>query len=206
MNIKKTIISENEIKSYYSKILARNRQNNEINKILNSNNFNWFISLTFNKNVVDRKNDSVVYKLYKQWISKLRRKYPNMYFLTIPKRCNNKQSNENGCLHYHILIGNITAKQLNLANTGKISCSWIKNNNKTCTPEYYEKTKHLHNLTLTDGLNVYNISDFYWGFSNVTKIQNHETAKFYVNMYKNDELKSMPTSKKNYYSSKNILK
>lgn len=188
----------------FSKRVSRSRAYREIMRLLDANDFSWFITLTFNKDVVDRKNDSVVYKIYKKWIGALRRKYPEMYFVTTVERHEAKEGEEKGCIHFHILMGGISAKQLKLVDSTKVCCSWLKGKYSACSKEYFEKTKHLHDLTLTDGLNVYNISDFYWGFTNVTIVQNQQAAKYYVRKYVGKELDAVDTFKRNYYYSKNI--
>ncbi|MBQ8749877.1 MAG: hypothetical protein IJZ29_05365 [Clostridia bacterium] len=176
----------------------------KISQLLDANNFDWFITLTFDNNVIDRTDDAQVYDVYMKWIRIVKNECPDVRYLTVVERHKDKQYNEKGCLHFHILMGNIRAKQLHLVDSGKVCCSWLSDGYAVCSKEYFEKTKEGRILTETDGIPVYNISNFYWGLTTVTKVQSQNKTKSYVKKYLKKEIGSTTVFKKNYFYSRNL--
>ena len=89
------------------------------------------------------------------------------------------EKHKDGAYHFHGLLGNVTAKQLKLDNSG------IVQNGKT----------------------VYNITAWKYGFSTVTEIENIEKTKSYVTKYLTKaDLDIDFRGKKRYYASRNLLR
>ena len=172
-----------------------------MNMLLEMNDFDWFATLTFDKDKIDRTNDELVYGAYVKYINNIKHQYPSFRYLTVLER------HEDGCIHFHLLIGGITTKQLGLVNSGKVCCSWAFYKNKICSKEYFEKTKHLHELQDTDGLPVYNVTTFTYGLTTVTRIASRERCNSYVKKYINKDIgKSTEIFKKRFFYSKNLIR
>ena len=92
--------------------------------LLEMNDFDWFATLTFDKEKIDRTNDELVYHAYKKYIDNTKQRFPSFRYLTVLER------HEDGCIHFHLLIGGLTTKQLGLVNSGKVCCSWAYYKNK----------------------------------------------------------------------------
>lgn len=169
-----------------------------MNMLLEMNDFDWFATLTFDKEKIDRTNDEEVFNAYKKYIDNTKKKFPSLGYMCIPER------HEDNCIHFHLLINGMTPKQLGLVNSGKVCCSWATLKNKIASKEYFERTKHEHELTETDGLPVYNITTFPFGYTTVTKIASRERCNSYVKKYVEKALGSTEIFKKRFYYSSNL--
>lgn len=170
-----------------------------LNMLLVMNDFDWFATLTFDKEKIDRTNDELVYQAYKKYINNIKHQFPSFRYVTVLER------HEDGCIHFHLLIGGISTKQLGLVNSGKVCCSWAFYKNKIASKEYFERTKHEHELTETDGLPVYNVTTFPYGLTTVTRIANRERCNSYVSKYINKDIgKSTEIFKKRFFYSRNL--
>ncbi len=170
-----------------------------MNMLLEMNDFDWFATLTFDRQKIDRINDELIYKAYVKYINNIKHQFPTFRYLTVLER------HEDGCIHFHLLIGGLTTKQLGLVNSGKVCCSWAFYKDKICSKAYFEKTKHLHELQDTDGLPVYNVTTFPYGLTTVTRIASRERCNSYVKKYINKDIgKSTEIFKKRFFYSKNL--
>ncbi len=170
-----------------------------MNMLLEMNDFDWFATLTFDKEKIDRTNDELVYSAYVKYINNIKHQYPSFRYLTVLER------HEDGCIHFHLLIGGLTTKQLGLVNSGKVCCSWAYYKNKIASREFFERTKGEHELTDTDGLAVYNVTSFPYGLTTVTRIASRERCNSYVKKYINKDIgKSTEIFKKRFFYSKNL--
>jgi hypothetical protein len=170
-----------------------------MNMLLAMNDFDWFWTLTFDRAKIDRTNDEEVFNCYKKYINNLSHKYPNFGYMCFPER------HEDGCIHFHLLVNGITPKQMGLVNSGKVCCHWAKKKyNGILSKEFFEKTKHLHELIDTDGEPIYNVTSFAYGYTTVSKIVSRERCNTYVKKYVEKALGSTEVFKKRFYYSKNL--
>lgn len=149
---------------------------------------------------IDRTNDEAVFNCYKKYIKNLIRQYPNFKYICVPER------HEDGCFHFHLLTAGITAKQMGLVNSGKVCCSWATKKNGIASKEYFEKTKedHLDDLKETDGEPIYNVTNFIYGYTTVSRIVSRERCNSYVKKYVEKAFGCTDTFKKRFYYSKNL--
>ncbi len=177
-----------------------------MNMLLAMNDFDWFWTLTFDKEKIDRTNDKAVFDCYKKYIDNIKAKYPSFKYMTFPER------HEDGCFHFHLLTAGLTPKQMGLVNSGKVCCHWAKKKDKSgilkdikfCSREYFEKTKHLHILKETDGETIFNVTTFAYGFTTVSRIVSRERCNSYVKKYVEKALGSTEVFKKRFYYSSNL--
>lgn len=189
--------SQSEVKNSMSCSLRRTKI--LLNMLLEMNDFDWFATLTFDKERIDRTNDELVYKAYVKYINNIKHQFPQMGYVTVLER------HEDGCIHFHLLINGITPKQLGLVNSGKVCCSWATYKNKIASKEYFDRTKYEHELTDTDGLSVYNVTSFPYGLTTVTRIASRERCNSYVKKYINKDIgKSTEIFKKRFFYSRNL--
>lgn len=169
-----------------------------MNMLLEMNDFDWFATLTFDKEKIDRTNDLEVFNAYQKYINNLKHQFSSLGYMCFPER------HEDNCIHFHLLINGVTPKQLGLVNSGKVCCSWAILKNKIASKEFFERTKHEHELTETDGLPVYNITTFPYGYTTVTRIASRERCNSYVKKYVEKALGSTEIFKKRFYYSSNL--
>ena len=177
-----------------------------MNMLLSMNDFDWFWTLTFDKEKIDRTNAEEVFNCYKKYINNIKHKYSSFKYMTFPEQ------HEDGCFHFHMLTAGLTPKQMGLVNSGKVCCSWATKITKyhtvekikCCSKEYFEKTKHLHELKETDGETIYNVTNFAYGFTTVSRIVSRERCNSYVKKYVEKALGSTEVFKKRFYYSSNL--
>ena len=169
-----------------------------MNMLLEMNDFDWFCTLTFDKEKIDRSNDEAVFNAYKKYIDNTKKQFPSLGYMCFPER------HEDNCIHFHLLINGMTPKQLGLVNSGKVCCSWAILKNKVASKEYFDRTKHEHELTDTDGLPIYNVTTFPYGYTTVTRIASRERCNSYVKKYVEKALGNTEIFKKRFYYSSNL--
>ena len=170
-----------------------------MNMLFEMNDFDWFLTITFDRQKIDRTNDKAVMQCYKRYVDNLYHKYPNFKYICVPER------HEDGCIHFHMLVGGLSASQMGLVNSGKVCCHWVdKKFNGICSKEYFEKTKSLHTLKETDGEPIYNATSFAYGYTTVSRIVSRERCKTYVKKYIDKDIGSTEIFKKRFYYSHNL--
>lgn len=171
-----------------------------LNMLLVMNDFDWFLTFTFDRKKIDRTNDLEVFKAYKKYINNLSHKYPTIKYITVPER------HKDNCVHLHMLLAGVTPKQLGFVNSGKVCCSWAYFKDKIASKEYFEKTKseHENELTIVDGSPIYNVTSFVYGHSTASKVASRERCNYYVSKYIEKALGSTEIFKKRFYYSKNL--
>lgn len=169
-----------------------------MNTLLAMNDFDWFWTLTFDKQRIDRTDEKQVFYCYQKYINNLKKKFPNIRYMTFPER------HENGCFHFHMLVAGITVKQMGLVNSGKVCCHWATNKNGIASKEFYEKTKSKFVNKDTDGEPIYNLTTFAYGYTTVSRIVSRERCNTYVKKYVEKALGSTEIFKKRFYYSSNL--
>lgn len=170
-----------------------------LRELLDMNDFDWFVTLTFDNLRLDRNDNEEVYLAYKTFIRMLSRKYPALRYISVPEK------HESGALHFHLLMSGLTPKQLGFVDSGKVCCSWSPKN-KVASKEYFERTKGNRELTPTDGLPIYNVTKFCYGFSTATRIASRERCNWYVQKYLDKAFGSTDLFKKRFFYSSNLVR
>lgn len=198
-----------EVKNYKKKTILQNRNSSVartrilLDMLLEMNDFDWFWTLTFDKEKIDRTDANKVFHCYEKYIDNLSHKYPNFAYVCIP------ELHEKGCYHFHILAKGITVKEMGLVNSGKVCCSWATLKNGIASKEYFDRTKHLYEDVLkeTDGQPVYNITSFAYGYTTCTRIMSRAKCNSYVKKYIQKSLDSRFLEegyRKRFFYSKNL--
>ena len=169
-----------------------------MNMLLNMNDFYWFWTLTFDKERIDRTNDKAVLECYEKFINNVSKQCLTFKYMTLPER------HEDGCIHFHLLVAGISPEQMGLVNSGKVCCHWATKKNGVCSREYFEKTKHLHELKETDGETIFNVTKFAYGLTTCSRICSKERCYSYVKKYVEKALGCTDTYMKRFYYSRNL--
>lgn len=157
-------------------VRSMNRSKNNLMDILKSNDFNFFVTLTFDKNKIDRLDDNKTRKSFTQWVANIQRDLPNLYYVAVP------EYHKKGGLHFHLLFGGTTAEDLGLVDSGKI----VKSGR-------------------CKGQTIYNVTKWSKGFSTATKILDVNAVKYYLSKYlTKGKVDSRFFGKKRFYVSRNI--
>lgn len=150
-----------------------------------SNDWHYFLTLTFSPNKVNRFDDDAVKSLWSNWLQEVRKDNPDIKALVVPER------HKNGAIHFHGF----------LADCPNISLSQA----------YYPKDYKLVALRGTPiytklGDPVFNVSEWTYGFSTVA-ILPKDTNKLKVVNYTMKYMRKgsdLGYNKKRYYHTKNL--
>lgn len=168
--------------------------------LLDMNDFDWFCTLTFDNQKIKRHDDEEVYNAYVKFIDNIKHQFPTLRYITVIER----HDDEEKTIHFHLVIGGVSWQKLGLVNSGKVCCHWATKKNGICSREYYNHTKHLHEEKDTDGLTVYNITSFIYGYTTATRIVSRERCNSYIKKYIDKALGSTDVFKKRFYYSSNL--
>lgn len=102
---------DEEFKKNESVRISLTRTVNTIYHLSRSNSWDWFITFTFNPNLVDSFNYSECTRYLSKWLNNVRRSCPDMRYLVVP------ELHQSGRYHFHGLFANCDA--LGFADSGK---------------------------------------------------------------------------------------
>ncbi len=193
-----------EMRFYELKEIQSNKRNSVfrtkrlLKLLLEMNDFDWFCTLTFDNEKINRQSEEDIYKAYEKFIHNIQQQFPTLRYVTV------LELHKTGEIHFHMLLAGVPWQKLGLENSGKVCCHWATRKNKVCSPEYFNRTKHLYELKGTDGLPVYNITNFIYGFTTATRIVDQAKCKSYVSEYVEKALGSASLFKKSFYYSSNL--
>ena len=157
-------------------VRSMNRAKDNLMDILKCNEFDFFVTLTFNDEKQDRMDDIKTRKKFTQWLNNITRDLPNLIYVAVP------EYHKKGGLHFHLLFGNVSAEDLYLKDSGK------KVKTGRCK-----------------GQIIYNVTRWRNGFSTATKIFDNIAVTYYLSKYlTKGKIDSRFYNKKRYYTSKNI--
>ena len=148
---------------------SMNRTVQKIYEISRANIWDYFLTLTFDRNKLDSSNYNLLCDKVSKWLNNLRSRYaPDLKYLIVPELHKDGKH-----YHFHGLlanIGNITLKD-----------SGIKKNGHT----------------------IYNLSNWKYGFSTVTKVIDSNKVSSYITKYITKDLCAVSKNKRRYWTSKN---
>lgn len=142
------------------------------------NSFRWFVTLTYNPEKVNSSDYETAKHTLLKWCRKMRDRHGQFDYLMIP------ELHKSGAVHFHGLLGNVPADFVGAANpkTGK---PLIRHNRQ-----------------------VYNLTEWEYGFSDCEEIESPEKAASYITKYVTAALltdKEM-YNKKRYFNSQGLAK
>lgn len=160
---------------------STNRAKTMVYNYARSNNWEWFITLTFDgKKIADRTDYELCSSSVREWLKNMKKRYaPDLKYIVVPELHKDGVS-----WHFHGL----------LSNCGKMKFERAVN-------------PHNGNLLFTKGENklpVYNMKNHKMGHNTATPIQNTAKASGYITKYITKELTMHTKGFKRYYPSLNL--
>ena len=141
----------------------------------NRNDFDYFITLTFDFKKEKYSHEIAIEKLTK-WIDNQKHQNKKMKYILVP------EFHKSGRLHFHGLVGGVDKWQLEIA---------INPHTK----------KPIHK----NGIQIYNLKNYDFGFTTISKIKSREKVTCYISKYATKELITLK-NKKRYWYSRNLKK
>lgn len=143
-----------------------------------TNNFKWFVTLTFNPDKTNSHNYDISKTALLKWCRLMRDRYKKFDYLLIP------ELHKSGAVHFHGLLGDTEAHFVEAVNS------------KTGKPVIRHEKQ------------VYNLTDWEYGFSDCEIIENSEKAASYITKYVTTALLTNKEmyNKKRYFNSQGLAK
>lgn len=174
-----------EKKAFHSFTTSSNRSKAELYKIARSNEWEWFITFTFDeKKVIDRTDyDFLLKKVGKYFNNWKNRKCPNLKYLFVPEMHKKLEKNGLRAWHFHGLVA------------GANGLTFIK---------LTDEEKLYYDIDTED--DVYKIKEYKLGFCTATKIVDSARASNYISKYMTKQLCYTLKNKSRYIASRNCNK
>lgn len=137
----------------------------------------YFVTLTFDDNKVNANDYKSVTEALSKWLDNMKHQNKNMQYLLAPE-----PHPTSGRIHFHGIFKNVP--------------KW--NLEEAINPHTGRKIKK-------NGLQIYNLTNYKYGHTTVSKITNQEAVSVYMAKYMTKELIDL-AYKKRYWSSKGLLK
>lgn len=166
---------ELNLRNFQNMKRSANRARQELQDICTCNDFLFFVTLTFDKEKLNRLNDKETRAAYTAWAKEMHRRFPTMYFVTAP------EYHKKGGLHFHILVGGVNFDDFK--------------------PVFWKNQPKGKNK----GEPIYNVTAWENGYSTVMHIYEKNATKNYICKYiSKQNFDERFFSKKRYYVSRNI--
>ena len=109
----KKAVKQTEEEKMRSEKCSLNRTKNSIYEIARANTWDWFFTLTFSAEKVDRFSYADCAKALSFWLKNVRKKCPGMVYLFVPEQ------HKDGAYHFHGLVSNVS--ELNFVDSGHLT-------------------------------------------------------------------------------------
>lgn len=134
----------------------------------------YFVTLTFDPKIVDSLDYSEVSETLQKWTDNMKHQNPNMSYVLVP------ELHESGRIHWHGVFSNVPNWKL--------------------TPARSAKTGR---LIYKKGVQIFNLSNYKYGHTTVSRIQNQKAVSVYCSEYMTKDLIDL-NYKKRYWASRNL--
>lgn len=175
---------ELQLRNVQNIVRSAHRSRDALYDICRCNDFQYFVTWTFDQEKIERLDDNKVKRKFTQFQNYLRKKFPQMYYVAVP------EYHKDGGLHFHLLIGGVTMEELK------------------AVPARYAKRKGRHkkgDLIFKNGKQIFNVERWKLGYSTLSVIANGEASKHYICKYiSKQHYDDRFFGKRRYYVSKNI--
>lgn len=163
---------------------SQNRSKNKVYEYARANEWEYFITLTFDPDKIDRYDYSVCSDKVSQWLKNMKKDYAkDLKYIVVP------ELHEDGAYHFHALfsdIGDIKLVYSGLNCVGK---------------DKFKSTEDSGN-----GHPLYNLGNYKLGWTTAMRIIDTKKASNYLSKYITKDLVITTTNKKRYWNSRNLIK
>ena len=163
--------------------LVRTKQ--QIYKIVRSNEWEYFVTLTFNPKMIDSTDYRIIRKKLQIWLNNLKKRYSkDLKYFFVPEYHKDKKK-----LHFHGLISNVG--NIPFEDSGRIAVG------KYAVKK--EKAK-------INGSTIWNLPKWKYGFSTATEIKDNNRACSYITKYITKDMCNLTKGMHRYLASENVEK
>lgn len=135
----------------------------------------YFVTLTFDDEKVNAKDYNQVSESLAKWLNNMKHQNPNMRYILAPE-----PHPTSGRIHFHGIFANVPKWALKKA-----------------------RNPHSGRLIKRNGLQIYNLENYKYGYTTISKVTNLEAVSVYISKYITKELIDL-CYKKRYWCSKGL--
>ncbi|MCC8029092.1 MAG: hypothetical protein LIO75_04755 [Lachnospiraceae bacterium] len=176
--------AELEEKKKHSMEVSVNRTVQTIYSYAQSNKWDWFVTLTFRRDLdLDVKDYGSVVKKLTKWLNNQRAKCPDLKYLFVP------ELHKDGAWHFHGLLAGADA--LAFTDSGRVAVG---------SKAYVRTDENADHET------IYNMDNWRYGFSTATKVNSSCKASSYICKYITKDVVRHTGRRRRFYPSNNLEK
>lgn len=174
-----------DINDYFQLSLDRSlrRIKGKVHDYARSNEWQWFVTFTFDSDKVDRYDYDLCADKLKSWIDYVRRSSPGLMYLIVPEQ------HKDGAYHFHGLMNGLDVSQI--VWTGKYVIKRVRSDGHKSR---FVKTDH----------KIYKFGSYNLGFMTATKVQENDRVTSYITKYLTKDMMSGLSGRKRYWASRNL--
>ena len=166
----------------HSQRVSVNRSKNKIHELARSENWEYFVTLTFDGEKADRYDYSECIKKCQQWLNNQRKRYaPNLAYLFVPEK------HKDGAFHFHGLIAHVG--NMKFTDSGRVAVG----------KKAYKRTDKNGNYPT-----IYNLDGWKNGWSTATQVKDTYKATNYITKYVTKDICTDLKGKHRYIASNNL--
>ncbi len=168
-------INDYRLKALHSFKGSKRRSKNKLWDYSRSNEWEWFITITFDPEKVNSFDYNLCTRRLSQWLSNMHHRYcPDMHYIFVP------ELHKSGRYHFHGLLSN--CEGLQFVDSGHV-------------------TKETERSPGNEP--IYNVGKYKYGFTTATKVKDSSRVSKYIAKYITKELSALTKGKRRYWHSKN---
>ncbi|WP_113673778.1 hypothetical protein [Vallitalea guaymasensis] len=169
-----------------STISSLNRTVNKIYEYARSNDWEYFVTLTFNTNI-DRYDYSECSNCMMKFLNATKKSNPDMKYIVVP------ELHKDGAYHFHGIFSNIP--NVKMIDSGIYSFG-----------KYTWKKEKIPEKLLKECRLIYNMGRYNYGYSDIQVVEDSKKTANYICKYITKELVVATKNKRRYWTSRNLNK
>lgn len=163
--------------------VSLNRTKGKIYNYAKCNDWEFFVTFTFSKFMVDRYNYDECSSRLSKWLNNLRRTSPNLCYIVVPEQ------HKDGAWHFHGLVSGLDDREI--VWSGKYVIQKVRKNG--CRTKFVRTDRK-----------IYKIGRYKLGWMTATEIQDRQRAITYITKYVTKDMMVGLFGKKRYWASRNL--
>lgn len=177
---------DKEFDEYFDHVreTSMKRTRSKVYNYAKCNDWEWFVTFTFNSEKVDRYDYDSCTKKLTNWFDRLRRFSPGLSYVVVPEH------HKDGAWHFHGLFAGLNDSEI--VWTGKHVIKKVCK--KGCRTRFVRTDQK-----------IYKIGRYRLGWMTATKIQDKQKVISYITKYITKDMMAGLSGKKRYWASKNLL-
>lgn len=180
----RSTVDDFDVRQEHVMEVSYKRTKGKVYQYARSNDWDWFVTLTFSPDKVDRYDYDVCIKKLKPWLDNLRRSSPFLSYLVVPER------HKDGAWHFHGLFSGVDDKVI--VWTGKWVIKRLRASGR-------------RSRFVRSDEKIYKFGSYKLGWMTATRVRQKDRVMSYITKYITKDLCAASVGRKRYWCSRNLL-